>query len=57
MNDKRRRENDENLRRWHRLEEMFRQSQENLASLITGKEERARELLTLQRQARVSGGG
>ncbi|XP_050737658.1 coiled-coil domain-containing protein 177-like isoform X2 [Eriocheir sinensis] len=53
VNDKRRRENDENLRRWHRLEEVFRQSQENLASLITGKEERARELLTLQRQARA----
>ena len=56
VNDKRRRENEENLRRWRRLEEVFRQSQENLASLISGKERRARELLTLQRQARVRGG-
>ncbi|XP_063874613.1 coiled-coil domain-containing protein 177-like [Scylla paramamosain] len=53
VNEKRRRENEENLRRWRRLEEVFRQSQENLASLINGKERRARELLTLQRQARA----
>ncbi|KAG0710035.1 hypothetical protein GWK47_023618 [Chionoecetes opilio] len=53
VNEKRRRENEENLRRWRRLEEVFRQSQENLASLISGKEERAREMLTLQRQARA----
>ncbi|XP_071537643.1 uncharacterized protein [Panulirus ornatus] len=53
VNEKRRQENQESLRRWRRTEELYLQSQENLAHLITTKEQRARELLNEQQEARM----
>ncbi|XP_069947758.1 coiled-coil domain-containing protein 177-like [Cherax quadricarinatus] len=53
VNEKRRQENQENLRRWQRTEEVYLQSQENLFHLISSKERRAREILSEQHQARM----
>ena len=53
VNEKRRLENLENERRWRTNKERFHQSQENLAALLRGKENRAKELLENQTEARV----
>ncbi|XP_045603474.2 coiled-coil domain-containing protein 177 [Procambarus clarkii] len=53
VNEKRRQENEENLRRWRRTEEVYLQSQENLSQLISSKERRAKEFLSEQYQARM----
>ncbi|KAG7166523.1 Coiled-coil domain-containing protein 177-like [Homarus americanus] len=53
VNDKRRQENEENVRRWRRTEELYLQSQENLSHLISSKERRARELLNDQHESRM----
>ena len=52
--DKRRAENEENERRWQQSRELFQQSQENLQSLLRGKEERSAEMLQRRDSARVT---
>ncbi|KAF2366119.1 hypothetical protein FHG87_003128 [Trinorchestia longiramus] len=56
ISKKREAENAENLRRWRASRESFLQSQENLVSLLRGKEERSREMLRRRDHVRVREG-
>ncbi|KAL7639353.1 UNVERIFIED_CONTAM: hypothetical protein RMT77_009854 [Armadillidium vulgare] len=53
VNDKRRRENEENERRWKALEEEFTQSQENLSISLREKDKRSQDLLRSQDELRL----